>query len=104
MTVQGRRGCSFANRGRPGITRRAVSDSKPYVVPAPQQGETGLDALKRQVQQIGGGHLIETKLSPGEFYPRMARPDDWFPNESPGMYPAIEPIKAEVAIARGQLV
>src|SRR5271155_6029411 len=75
-----------------------------YVVAAPQAGETDLDALRRQ---ITGGHtsnLIEIKLAPGEFYPRMARPIEQHPNESPGFYPGIEQLKDQIAVAQGQLV
>jgi hypothetical protein len=83
--------------------------SNAHVVAAPQPGETHLDALRRQIRLLIGADgpassLIEIKLGPGEFHPRMARPSDQHPNESPGFYPGIEQIRDQVAIAQGQLV
>ena len=80
-----------------------------YVVAAPQAGETDLDALRRQIRLLirqdgPTSNLIETKLAPGEFYPRIARPLEQHPNESPGIYPGIELIRDKVVNAQGQLV
>lgn len=83
----------------------AQSSTNAYVVPAPQPGETDLDALKRQIVSVlPSASLIETKLSPGEFYPRMARPIEQHPYQSPGDYPGFDDMKDQIAVTQGQLV
>lgn len=48
--------------------------------------------------------LHKMKLAPGEYYPRMARPLDQHPDESPGYCPGNKSTKNEIATAQGQLV
>ena len=69
-------------------------------------GETIWDALRRQTpwfEPDGQSSFHKTNLQPGEFYPRMARPNDAFPDESPGMSPCVESDGNFIAIALGQL-
>lgn len=71
-------------------------------------GETLLAAMERQMPAWasvkGDPPLREMKLAPGEFYPRMARPNDQHPKDSPGNCPLTRDFEHELASMRGQLV
>ena len=49
----------------------------------------------------GGFHQLT--LAPGEYYPRMARPNNAYPHESPGSNPGHRDALDFIAVARGQL-
>jgi hypothetical protein len=68
--------------------------------------ETIWDALKRLTpwfEPDGQNPFQETALQPGEYYPRMARPNDQYPHESPGTNPGAQADKDFIAVAHGQL-
>jgi hypothetical protein len=69
-------------------------------------GEPIFDAIRRQATSWfeGAGGFHQLTLSPGEFYPRMARPSSALPHESPGTNPATRAFADVVAISRAQLV
>src|ERR1700733_12115520 len=72
-----------------------------------EPGETIWDAIHRMTPWFGPNGecpFHKTALSPGEYYPRMARPIDQHPHEAPGWYPAAARDANIIAIARGQLV
>ncbi|MGE0532706.1 MAG: hypothetical protein AB7G40_07680 [Hyphomonadaceae bacterium] len=70
-------------------------------------GETLERAMSRQLRAwFNHGapcRLEEMKLPPGRYFPRMARPSDQHPGDSPGMCPQVSQIQDEVATIRGQL-
>jgi hypothetical protein len=71
-----------------------------------EPGETIWDALRRQTpwfEPDGQNPFHRTSLDPGEFYPRMARSNDAFPDESPGISPGAQTESNFIAIALGQL-
>lgn len=57
-----------------------------------ETGEEIFDAIRRQATSWFGPNgenpFHRTDLGPGEYYPRMARPNDQHPHESPGFNPA----------------
>lgn len=68
--------------------------------------ETIWDTFKRLTSWFepnGHNPFHKTALQPGEFYPRMARPNDQHPDESPGANPGAQTDKDFIAISRGQL-
>lgn len=70
-------------------------------------GETIWDALRRQTpwfESDGQNPFHKLNLRPGEFYPRIARPIDQHPQESPGWSPGARNETSFIAIARGQLM
>jgi hypothetical protein len=60
-----------------------------------------LDYVKSNLQNWT---FLELKLAPGEYYPRMARPENWALNDSPGVNPARGQNKVLIETGRGQLV
>jgi hypothetical protein len=71
-----------------------------------EPGEIIWDALRRQTpwfEPDGQNPFHEINLQPGEFYPRIARPIDQHPDESPGWSPGARNEANFIAIARGQL-
>lgn len=48
--------------------------------------------------------LKEMRLGPGQYYPRIARPGDQWPDQSPGHCPQTNRYYRELATSRGQLV
>lgn len=51
----------------------------------------------------GESPFHEVTLAPGKFYPRIARPHDQHPLESPGFYPALQQDQDVLAMTRVQL-
>lgn len=51
----------------------------------------------------GESPFREVTLAPGQFYPRMARPHDQYPMESPGFYPGLRHDQDALAMTRVQL-
>lgn len=71
-----------------------------------EPGETIWDAIRRMTpwfESDGKCPFHKTMLRPGEYYPRMARPIDQHPDESPGWSPGAPTEANVIAIARGQL-
>jgi hypothetical protein len=71
-----------------------------------EPGESIWDALRRQTpwfEPNGECPFHKTTLQPGTFYPRMARPIDQHPAESPGQSPGARGETNVIAIALGQL-
>ncbi|MBF3882710.1 hypothetical protein ISG07_04800 [Burkholderia pseudomallei] len=71
-----------------------------------EPGESIWDAIRRQTpwfEPNGECPFHLTKRQPGEFYPRMARPIDQHPTESPGWSPGALAEANVIAIALGQL-
>ena len=69
-------------------------------------GETIWDSIRRETpwyEPNGQCPFQKTALQPGEYYPRMARPIDQHPAESPGWSPGAQKEINVVAIALGQL-
>ena len=68
-------------------------------------GETIWGALRRMTPWFEGGEnpFHETVLKPGEYYPRMARPIDQYPDEAPGWSPGTQREADTIAIGHGQL-
>lgn len=69
-------------------------------------GETIWDAIRRTTPWFapdGKCPFHRTKLRPGEYYPRMARPIDQHPDEAPGWSPGARSVANVIAVARGQL-
>jgi hypothetical protein len=48
--------------------------------------------------------FLDLKLAPGEYYPRMARPENWRLDDSPGINPASRQNKVLIETGRAQLV
>lgn len=69
-------------------------------------GEEIIAAVERQCPSwfADGNPFHETVLGPGEYYPRIARPSDSHPNESPGRCPGLMEEANNIAVARGQLI
>ena len=69
-------------------------------------GETIWDCLKRSTPwfENGSNPFHETELAPGEFHPRIARPNDQHPDESPGANPGFFVDMNFIAEARSQLI
>jgi hypothetical protein len=68
--------------------------------------ETIWDVLRTQTGWFGPNGenpFHKTRLQPGAFYPRMARPPDLHPHESAGSSPSVIFEKNYMAMARGQL-
>lgn len=65
------------------------------------QGIAALDAVKA-TRELWSFHEME--LSPGEFYPRMARPNVHHPHESPGSNPLNAQNRELIETSRGQLI
>ena len=83
---------------RIGITNPTVFRAEP--------DETIWDTLKRLTpcfEPDGKSPFHKTALQPGEFYPRMARPNDQHPDASPGANPGIQADRDFIAVGRGQL-
>ncbi len=55
-------------------------------------------------QPDGRNPFHKINLRPGEYYPRMARPIDQHPNDTPGWSPGALRETSTVAVARGQLI
>lgn len=71
-----------------------------------EPGETIWEAIRRQTpwfEPDGKCPFHQTVLEPGLFYPRMARPIDQHPAESPGWSPGAREETNVIAIALGQL-
>jgi hypothetical protein len=71
-----------------------------------EDGETIRDAFERQTpwfEPDGHNPFHKTVLQPGEFYPRMARPNDQHPDESPGANRGAQADRDFIADSRGQL-
>ena len=51
----------------------------------------------------GENPFHETVLKPGEYYPRMARPIDQYPDQAPGWSPGSQREADTIAIGHGQL-
>ena len=69
-------------------------------------GGTVWDAMKKDTPWFEPGGetpFIKLDLAPGQYYPRIARPIDQHPQESPGWSPTIHTDAPAVAIYRGQL-
>jgi hypothetical protein len=82
-----------------------VGISNPPVFRA-EPGETIWDAFRRMTpwfEPDGQCPFHKAKLQPGEFYPRIARPSDQHPHESPGSNPGTRNEANLIAVARGQL-
>jgi hypothetical protein len=73
---------------------------------AAEPGEEIIAAVRRQCASWfeSGNSFEKTILEPGEYYPRMARPSNHHPSESPGRNPGHEAEAKRIAIARGQLL
>lgn len=69
-------------------------------------GEEIIAAVERQCPSwfTDGNPFHKTVLAPGEYYPRMARPSNSYPNESPGRCPGVTEEASNIAVARGQLI
>lgn len=72
-----------------------------------EHGEPFLEIMKLSFPQLFGTSgqcsFHEMILAPGEHYPRMARPSDQHPKDSPGTSPSASDLETEVALAHGQL-
>jgi len=71
-----------------------------------EPGESIWDSIRRQTpwfEPSGECPFHMTNLQPGMFYPRMARPIDQHPDESPGWSPGAHSETNTIAIALGQL-
>lgn len=72
------------------------------------KGETVEDAFARSIPawfgKEGRDRLYRTALEPGEYFRRMARPSDQYPDQSPGQCPSNIETKNEIATAQGQLI
>lgn len=71
-----------------------------------EPGESIWDALRRKTawfEPNGECPFHQTTLQPGEFYPRMARPIDQHPTETPGWSPGACEETNVIAISIGQL-
>jgi hypothetical protein len=82
-----------------------ISISNPTIFKA-DVGGTIWDTLKRLTPWFEPDRkspFHQTVLQPGEFYPRMARPNDQHPDESPGANPGIQANRDFIAVAGGQL-
>ncbi len=70
-------------------------------------GEDIFDAIKRQADgwfgPNGESPFYKTRLEPGQYHPRMARPSDQHPHESPGFYPGLATEQEPLLKTRGQL-
>ena len=69
-------------------------------------GETIWDEIRRKTPWFapdGKCPFYRSKLRPGEYYPRMARPIDQHPDEAPGWSPGARSVAGVIAVARGQL-
>lgn len=72
-----------------------------------EAGETALETLKRKAPHWfapGNEQFTRTSLSPGQFYPRIARPDGNHPTDFPALSLMRPADRNYVAIARSQLV
>ncbi len=86
-------------------TALRIGISNPTIFKA-DPDETIWDTLKRLTpwfEPDGKNPFHQTVLQPGEFYPRIARPNDQHPGESPGANPGIQADRDFVAVSRGQL-
>jgi hypothetical protein len=68
-------------------------------------GETICDPLRRMTPWFEAEEtpFHETVLKPGEYYPRMARPIDQYPDQAPGWSPGAQREVDTIAIGHGQL-
>ena len=69
-------------------------------------GGTPWDTMQAHTPWLdAGGRALfhETTLSPGQYYPRMARPNAGLPSEFPPWHPGARHWTDAIAIARGQL-
>ena len=83
-----------------------VGISDPPVFRA-EAGETIWDAFRRMTQWFepdGQCPFHKARLQPGEFYPRIARPNDQHPHKSPGSNPGARNEANVIAITRGRLI
>jgi hypothetical protein len=78
--------------------RRADGAQESVQVP---EGVDPLDAIEI-TRKIWSFHKLD--LGPGEYYPRMSRPNAQHPSESPGSNPANDQERALIETGRGQLV
>ena len=71
-------------------------------------GESVWDAMRRLATSWleAEGHLpfYELKLAPGQYHPRMARPSDTHPSESPIRNPASASLDGYISLAQSQLL
>ncbi len=72
-----------------------------------EDGKTLFDAMENQLKAffVHGAPCVlkDMPLKPGEYYPRIARPNDQNPNDLP-IYPDAVLYEQEIAITKGQLV
>lgn len=72
-----------------------------------EHGEAFLELMKINFPHLfnpdGGCSFHEMKLALGGYYPRMARPSDQHPKDSPGTSPSSSDYGTEVALMQGQL-
>ena len=87
----------------PEKTRNAYVEAQP--------GESELDALRRVIptwfppsNPFSPDRLYKVTRAPGEYYPRMARPNAEHLNDSPGIYPGDNAAANEMAIAHDQII
>lgn len=100
-----------------GVWRISVTEAVRLGFSNPQQrpgcyfraepGEDVFAAIRRGADgwfgPSGESPFHEITLAPGQFYPRMARPQDHYPLESPGSYPGLQRDYDALAMTRVQL-
>ncbi|HQT65752.1 MAG: hypothetical protein B7Z75_13235 [Acidocella sp. 20-57-95] len=87
----------------PEKTRNAYVEAQP--------GESDLDALQRVIpiwfptsDPFSPDKLYKITRAPGEYYPRMARPNAEHLYDSPGIYPGDNEAASEMAMAHDQII
>jgi hypothetical protein len=88
--------------------RIGVSNAKngPNTYFEAEPGETIWDRLKRAIPSLANGstQFHRVVLEPGQFYPRIARPINQHPHESPGWSPGHKQDQNFITEARTQLI
>lgn len=100
-----------------GVWRISTTEAVRLGISNPQQGsgcyfradlgEDVFSAIRRGADgwfgPNGESPFHEVTLAPGQFYPRMARPNDQHPSESPGFYPGLRHDQNALAMTHVQL-
>ncbi len=72
-------------------------------IPAGATFEQGIFSLFSDDDGTTAWDVVSMQLPPGHYYPRMARPTEMMPGNSPGFYPGIGELQHELADMQRQL-